>query len=434
MNRVLLATSSPAFERRIRASVEGDANTSLQLLPRGVLPAGADSLLAHLPDGVPPDVMVLGPGVAVLDALELAARLDEQCPAISVVLVTEASNEVWLAGMRAGVRDVLAPEAEDDEIRTVLHRAMHVAELRRHAMGINDEDATVVGRVIIVASPKGGTGKTTVATNLAVGLARREPHSTVLVDLDVQFGDVASALQLRPDYSLTDAVAGPSSQDAMVLKTFLGLHATGLYALCAPDAPATGSHVTADQISKLLDLLALHFRYVVVDTAPGLGEHVLAALDRATDIVQVCGLDVPSVRGLRKELDVLAELGISPLAYTIVLNFADRHGGLSVRDVEGTIGRSVDIILPPSRAVLIATNHGIPLLQNDARNPVTKELRRLVARFVTPVTPAASPAALQRNGAQDRAGEAPVAGGRDGASRGRARAPRRWVRRVPTPG
>ncbi|MDD9204957.1 P-loop NTPase, partial [Georgenia sp. 10Sc9-8] len=94
------------------------------------------------------------------------------------------------------------------------------------------------GRVISVVSPKGGVGKTTVATNLAVGLAQAEAHSTVLVDLDIQFGDVASALDLQPEYTLPDAVTGPASRDTMVLKTFLIQHETGLYVICGPDSPA----------------------------------------------------------------------------------------------------------------------------------------------------------------------------------------------------
>lgn len=423
MSRVVLATDVPAFERRVRSAMDGQLEGALQVLPRGPLPADPAALLAQVAEGATPEVIVLGAGVPVVEALALAASLDRQCPTISVVLVTEATQAVWLEAMRAGVRDVLTPEANPDEIRTVLDRAIRAAELRRQAIGGTD-DANPAGRVITVASAKGGTGKTTVATNLAVGLARLSPHTTVLVDLDVQFGDVASALQLMPDYSVVDAVSGPSSQDAMVLKTFLQLHSTGLYALCGPDAPAAADQVTGEQVTRLLDLLAASFRHVVVDTAPGLGEHALAALDRATDIVQVCGMDVPSVRGLRKELDVLNQLDITPLTQTIVLNFADRSGGLSVKDVEATVGAPVDIVLPPSKTVLVSTNHGVPLLQNDTRNPVSKELHKLVARFV----PAPVVAARGRAAAQATAGEYDEAGST------RVKPPRRWARRVAAPG
>ena len=156
----------------------------------------------------------------------------------------------------------------------------------------------------------------------------------MLVDLDVQFGDVASALALTPEYTLPDAVHGPASEDTMVLKTFLTQHPSGLYAVCGAESPAAGDTVTADDVSRLLTSLAREFRYVVVDTAPGLSPQTLAALDRASDVVMLTSMDVPGVRGLRKELDVLRELCMIPAGRHVVMNFADPKGGLSVRDVE----------------------------------------------------------------------------------------------------
>jgi pilus assembly protein CpaE len=352
------------------------------VLPRGPLPSNPTRLLDQVIGGDAPDVILLGPGPLIHDAIALAALFDEQLPAISVVLATDPDSDTWLAAMRVGVRDVLAPNSGVEEIRVVLDRAMQVAVGHRNALGISVE-GTRSGQVIAVVSPKGGTGKTTVATNLAVGLARHTPNSTVIVDLDLQFGDVASALQLVPEYFLTDVVGRPASQDAMVLKSFLTWHPSGLYALCAPETPAEADDVTGEQTAQLLALLVANFQYVVVDTAPGLGDHALAALEIATDIVLVSGLDVPSVRGLRKEIDVLAQLKLTPRSQRVLLNAADRRGGMSVKDVEASIGTTVDLVLPASKAVLLSTNQGVPLLQTDARGPVAKELRRLVEHLAT---------------------------------------------------
>jgi pilus assembly protein CpaE len=260
-----------------------------------------------------------------------------------------------------------------------------------------DETARYTGRVITVASPKGGVGKTTVATNLAIGLTSSAPQSTVLVDLDVQFGDVASALNLAPEYSLVDAAHGPASEDTIVLKTFLTQHPSGLFAVCGAENPAAGDTVTGADVSRLLAALSREFRYVVVDTAPGLSEQTLAALDRATDVVMLSSMDVPGVRGLRKELDVLRELCMIPAGRHVVMNFADPKGGLSVRDVETTIGTGVDVVLPRSKAAPASTNAGVPLLQSGQRDPMTKELRRLVSRF------AATPLKAGRYRAKHRA-------------------------------
>ncbi|MEE6274585.1 AAA family ATPase [Georgenia wangjunii] len=259
------------------------------------------------------------------------------------------------------------------------------------------------GRVISVVSPKGGVGKTTVATNVAVGLAQAERHSTVLVDLDIQFGDVASALNLEPEYTLPDAVHGPASRDAMVLKTYLTQHETGLYVVCGPDSPAAADAISAEDVSRLLQMLASEFRYVVVDTAPGLSEHTLAVMDATSDLVLVTSMDVPGVRGLRKELDTLTALGMFTDARHVVLNFADPRGGLSRADVEATIGTGIDLMLPRSKAAAASVNQGVPMLQSGVRDAMAKQLRELVDRFV-PGGARSAPPRRGRRAARHRGG------------------------------
>ena len=385
MARVVLAASDDDLARRVSAAADGDVH----VLPHGRLPGDPARLFEQLTDGELPEVLLIGPGAPAAEVLTLATRLDAQCPGISVVLLARPEPEMLHAAMRAGIRDLLDPGAAAEEIRAAVERAAQAAAGRRRALRPLEDTARYTGRVITVASPKGGVGKTTVATNLAIGLTASAPQSTVLVDLDVQFGDVASALGLLPEHTLPDAVHGPAAQDTMVLKTFLTGHPSGLYAVCGSDSPAQGDTVTAEDVTRLLTSLAREFRYVVVDTAPGLSEQTLAALDRATDVVMLSSMDVPGVRGLRKELDVLRELCMIPAGRHVVMNFADPKGGLSVRDVETTIGTGVDVVLPRSAAVPPSTNQGVPLLQSGGRDPMTKELRRLVSRFAA--TPLVSP-------------------------------------------
>jgi pilus assembly protein CpaE len=386
MSRVVLAGAGEDLVLRVKEATEGDVG----VLPPGRLPSDPARLFEQLLDGELPDVLLVGPHAPAPDVLTLASRLDVQSPGISVVLMAEPSPEMWQAAMRAGIRDLLPPAAGVDEIRAAVERAGHAAASRRRVLRPVSETERYAGRVITIASPKGGVGKTTVATNLAVGLTASAPQSTVLVDLDVQFGDVASALGLTPEYTLPDAVRGPAAEDTMVFKTFLTQHPSGLYAVCGSDSPAAGDTVTGEDVTRLLASLAREFRYVVVDTAPGLSEQTLAALDRASDVVMLTSMDVPGVRGLRKELDVLRELAMIPAGRHIVMNFADPKGGLSVRDVETTIGAGVDVVLPRSKAVPASTNQGVPILQSHRRDPMAKEMRRLVSRFAA--TPLMRPA------------------------------------------
>jgi len=137
-----------------------------------------------------------------------------------------------------------------------------------------------------------------------------------------------------------------------------------------------------EQIGRLIDTLSREFRYVVVDTAPGLSDHTLVALERATDMVLVSSMDVPGVRGMRKELDVLTELDLVPAGRHLVLNMADAAGALSMSDVVTTIGTPLDVVLPRSTAVPLSTNTGVPLLESGARDAVGKGLQTLLGRLL----------------------------------------------------
>ena len=334
--------------------------------------------LLELMQGAPlPAVVVLDPGEHAQPALNLAVELDRNFT-ISSVLVSDQAAALGLAAMRAGVRDIVAPAAPVEEMKHALERAATHSGPRVQSPGVTPGGATQRGKVVTVASPKGGVGKTTVSTNLAVGLAQRLPQSTALVDLDIHFGDVASALNVTPEFTLPDMAHGPASQDPLALKTYLFQHQTGLYVVPGSESPAAADTVTSKDVVNLLDTLAGQFKFVVVDTAPGLSEHTLAVLDQTDILVLVTSLDVPGVRGLRKELDTLRDIGLMLESRAVVLNFMHPSRGISVSDVEASIGRKVDLQLPQSNSVPISVNQGIPLLQGGSRDPVAKHLRTLV--------------------------------------------------------
>ena len=351
----------------------------------GVEALDADGgLAARLAEAGYPQVLVLGADVPLQRALHLATQLDVSGYGTSVVVVAPSDPDLWVAAMRSGVRDVLSPDAGPDDVAAVLRRCADLARARAQATAT---EASSDHRVIVVASAKGGVGKTTVSTNLAVGLARSGTGSTVIVDLDLQFGDVASALALVPEYTLPDTVHGAASNDPLVLKTFLTRHPSGLYVVAGSDSPAAGDAVTSEQVAQLVQTLSQEFQYVVLDTAPGLSDHTLTVLEKATDLVLLSGADVPGVRGLRKEIDVLTELDLLPARRHLLLNMWETDAALSMKDIETTIGSPLDIVLPRSSAVPMSTNTGVPLLQSAGRDPVAKGLQTLLGRFLPQAAP-----------------------------------------------
>ena len=375
MTRISLISSSAELRERLRP-LTGDTSFS-----------PVDSLGTHF-QGDPPEVLIMDCRVDADDKLVLAATLVESYPTTGILVVSDRPAELALLALRVGVQDILSPESTMEEFGAAVESIVTATQNRvrqfSEAPGeMITATATPKGRVISVMSPKGGVGKTTVSTNIAVGLAQREPGSTVIVDLDVQFGDVASALDLEPAHFIADVVHGAARYDAMVLKTFLTQHKTGLYAICAPSMPAEADKISSDDVTHLLQMLAAEFRYVVLDTAPGMSDTTLAALDQTTDLVLLTSMDVPGIRGLRKELDTLATLEVETETRQVVLNFADPKGLLSLTDVEATIKTKVDLTLPRTRATVNSINQGIPLLESGQRDQMTKQLAKLVDRLAT---------------------------------------------------
>jgi pilus assembly protein CpaE len=389
---IVLVGRDEGFEQRVRHVLADSFHGNVILWTEGLEGADADgSVDAIARRGA--DVVAVGPGLDTPEWTRIAAAFDHRHPEIGVVVVTEPAAGVWEAALRAGVRDVVAPDAPDHELRSALERALGTAA-RRRANLLGDESSGPANRVITVMGPKGGVGKTTVSTNLAVGLAAVAPGEVVLVDLDLQFGDVANALHVEPDRTIADALRAVADDDLTHLKAFLALHPTGVYALYAPDAPAEVDKLEPERVSRVVRLLGDAFRYVVVDTAAGLDEFTLAGAEAATDFVLVAVTDVPSVRSMRKEVEALDYIGMTSATRHLVLNRADRPVGLSRSDIERTIGMRIDVEVPSAIEVTVSMNQGCPLLAAGESSPTTDALLDLVGRFAD--VPVDGPAQLPK--------------------------------------
>lgn len=339
---------------------------------------GTENLLA-LDRTQMPEIVILGDQIPEGEALSIAQSLDTKFPGIELMLIAKANTELAIRAMRVGIREIMEPAIGEDELKVLFHRAGESvsSRLKPHVGGAAPR-VVEKSRIVVIASPKGGVGKSTIAVNLAVALAAQAPMETVLVDLDVQFGDAATLLDLKPTHSIADAIDTAASADTLILKTFLTLHPSGLYVLCGADSPTVGDKVTSADIKRLLHQLASQFRNVIVDTSAGLREATLAALEEANLVILVSSMEVSSIRALRREIDVLTELKLLPESRQVVLNFSDRRSGLAVKDVETVLGMPVDVVLPRSAAVPIAGNRGEPFILKKRGGPMAKSMQSLV--------------------------------------------------------
>lgn len=375
MSRVVLIGADGVLERQARRLL-GDEVVVLA-------PASSDVLVSRLIWlERRPELVILGGDMPPVLALWIARSVRDLADTIAMVGDDPAVYEQSLA---SGVTEFLGTEVDLEELDALLTRSRdHVIRISGTPVPSRATDTRMPGAVIAVTSPKGGVGKTTVATNLAVALAdvlRARGGRVVLVDLDLQFGDVATALGVAHRHSVVDALSKAAARDSFVLSTFLTQHESGVSVLAAPASPAAADHLDAARVGHMLRQLVADFDYIVVDTSPGLDEAALAAIEQASALVAIAGLDVPSTRGLRTSLDMLRELHLDPPARAIVINQIAPKAGMTVADAENVLGAPVDVVIPSRRAVALGLNRGIPVLEAAPRDPASKAMRAMAHRL-----------------------------------------------------
>ena len=334
-------------------------------------------------------VLVVGPSFATSVAMAEVTRLTRARPEVTAVMVVhELSTEILQAAMRAGISDVIALPADTGQLREAVERAA------RHLSSIAPApapppalpgDGGPRGRIITVFSTKGGAGKSFVATNLAVTLARRSSRPVVLVDADLQFGDVAVMLGLVPSHTIIDAVNQIDRLDASLLKSLLIRHEpSGLQVLAAPIEPAFADSVTLPHVRRVLDVVASFASHVVIDTPASFNDVVLGLLELTDDIVLMAGMDIPNIKNTKIGLQTLRLLHVPASKVKLTLNRANSKVKLDIADVERTLQLKADCLIPSDIAVPQSINKGVPIVIDSPRSSVSRSLDRMADLFPAP--------------------------------------------------
>jgi pilus assembly protein CpaE len=237
-----------------------------------------------------------------------------------------------------------------------------------------------------VSSATGGCGKTFFSTNMALFLARHTGKKVVLVDLDLQFGEVSTALRLRPNYTIYDALQrdddGGRLQFGEHLPEFLVEHEGGFSILAAPKDPAEADRITPADVTRVLEILRTRADYIVVDTPAALSEIVLAAMDLSEHLFAMATVDLPSVRNLGVFLQTLDKLRIPSDNISLILNKAERDVGLDIGQIVRLFPQGFKAILPYAREVSRSINMGMPVIASDSGSEVARKVVACLMEFL----------------------------------------------------
>jgi pilus assembly protein CpaE len=321
-------------------------------------------------------LVLFGPGTDARLALDFASQQRLVRPALGILLLREELDlDTMGHALRAGVRDVV--DARDIvAVRAACVRSMEVS---RHLLGAISptQQASTDARVVTVFSAKGGCGKSTLATNLAVSLAEGGHRRVCLVDLDLAFGDVGVMLQLAPERSIADAANTRERIDAALVRALLTSYAPGVDVLLAPVGPTEAERIGRELVAQVLAAVRTMADFVVIDTPAHFTDGVLAALDVSDVHLLVATPDVPALKNLRIAMDMLDLLGLRRENRLVVLNRSDARVGLTGADVDRVLQTPTSAHVPSSRDVPISINRGVPIVVNQPNHPVSKAIREL---------------------------------------------------------
>jgi pilus assembly protein CpaE len=232
-----------------------------------------------------------------------------------------------------------------------------------------------------VLGPKGGTGKTLIACNLAESLSA-VGHAPVVVDLDLQFGDVGLALGLQPERTIYDLAVAGGSLDGEKIDSFLARHESGVKALLAPVRPDQAARVSTSFLRSVFELLRARHDFVIVDTPPAFTPEVISAIDSASHLCMVGMLDALSLKDTKIGLETLEQMGYDCRDVTIVLNRADTSVGIAMGDVEHLLGRRPDVLVPSDRAIPRAITEGRTIVAAEPRSEAARAFALLAQTYL----------------------------------------------------
>ncbi len=324
------------------------------------------------------ELAVIGPGFAHDAGVAEAALLLDIQPSLPLVLVAQGTTtDILRAAIRMGYRDVIDAPLDASKVQSLL---THI-ERAESIVQSGGAPKARIGKVVTIMSPKGGAGKTMTTVNVALAIAGMsgEPERVVIMDADLQFGDVCISLQVEPQHTIVDAARDIDKLDEALLDSLLASHSSGMRVLSAPLEPSLADEVSTQVVVKTLGMLKRMFDYVFIDTAPFLDEPVLSILERSDTVLLVVDMDLPAVKNAKLALDTLKLIKFPFEKIKLVLNRVNSKARLDIDELERTLGLTVQAAVSSDKLVPRAVNEGEPVVSLYPRSRPAKDLRGVAA-------------------------------------------------------
>ncbi len=340
-----------------------------------------------------PDVILMDINMPGMDGIAATEAISATIPECEVIMMSVQGEPDYLRrAMLAGAREYLVKPFTGDELADSIRHVYELSADKRTRLAAAlkpapaapapEQESAASGHLISLFSPKGGVGRTTIATNLAVALRSLTGKRVALVDCNLVFGDVAVMLNLHPHTTISDLIPSLRSLDRESLDRVLVEHSSGIKVLASPPRPELAELISADHLRTILTQLKSHYDYVVVDTPPTFEDTVLAVLDLSDRILLLATLEMPAIKNVKLFLEVAEALHYPEGKLALVLNRADSAGGIRVEDIEQNIRFKISGSISSGwQLMTTAVNQGIPVVISQPDSSIAKSLLN-VARLV----------------------------------------------------
>ena len=386
--RVLIVDDIAETRENVRKLLQFESDVDVA----GAAGSGKEGI--QLAQELDPDVVLMDINMPDIDGITATEIIRQKQPHIQVIILSVQNDQNYMRrAMLAGARDFLTKPPMGDELISAVRRAGEMARAERAkgaqqrlvATSASGSSAAMAnftpiskGKIVTVYSPKGGTGCTTIAVNLALAL-NSEDTRTVLVDANLQFGDVAVFVNEQGKNTILELAPRADELEPDIVEEILIKHkASGMRILPAPQRPEMAEKVNADQFSKVLQYLQRMYAYVVIDTSPILSDVILSTIDISDVLVLVTTQEIPSIKNARLFLDLLHTLGIGKERIIFTMNRYDKRIAITPERVSDNLKQEIVTTIPlDEKVVITAVNRGVPFMLDNKSQPVGRGILSL---------------------------------------------------------
>lgn len=342
-----------------------------------------------------PHIVLMDINMPGVDGITASEAISQEVPMAQVIMMSVQGEADYLRrSMLAGAREFLIKPFSSDELVSSIRRVYELGAVQRARYQVPVPPVSVtarkqppppeeLGKVITVFSPKGGTGCSTIATNLAIALHTETDARVILVDSSLQFGDVAVLLNLKPVRTIVDLVPHMDELDGELINSVIVPHSSGIKTLLAPPRPEMADLIVPDHMKRILEELKKTFDCVVVDTWTSLHDLVLTIMDVSDRILLITTPDIPSIKNTKLFFEVTEALGYPPEKVFLTINKVDRRSSIRAENIETGIKHPVAATLAlDERVATLAANQGVPFVLSAANSPIAQSVVNLAHQLL----------------------------------------------------